>query len=305
MKRWFYNPVLASSLKTRMRGWRTAAAVTAYLGVMLFIAYVFFKISFANEVMHYLSVSANRSVGLRVYMLLAVLQFALILLVTPAQTAGVISSEREMQTLDLLLCTKMSPFSIIIGKLLSSLAFILLLVISSIPLFSLVFLFGGIAPEDVAMLFLFYIITAFAVGSIGIFYSALFKRTVVSTVVSYVTIFFLGIVSIILGVYMMSLHYSQLPRPSDYYVPFVFYINPTIGLSDLLYRQAGVTAPNPYYGILALLFGVGWSSGSPQGWFQRLPLWVANSIVMSGIAVLLLCASAWIIKPYKRFRRRS
>jgi len=301
MKRWLYNPVLASSLKTRMRGWRAAAAVTAYLGVMLFIAYIFFQINLQS----YMSISSGRSVGLRVYLMLAILQFALILLITPAQTAGVISSEREMQTLDLLLCTKMSPFSIIIGKLLSSLAFILLLIISSIPLFSLVFLFGGIAPEDIAMLFLFYIITAFAVGSIGIFYSVLFKRTVVSTVVSYITIFFLGIVSVILGVYLMSIHYSQIPRPSDYYVPLIFYINPAIGLSDLLFRQAGVTAPNAYYGILAWLFGVGLGSGSPQGWFQSLPLWIANSVVMSGIAVLLLCASTWLIRPYKRLGRKS
>lgn len=305
MKRWLYNPVLASSLKTRMRGWRTAAAVTAYLGVMLFIAYIFFKISFENEIMHSLSVSANHSVGLRVYMLLAVLQFVLVLLVTPAQTAGVISSEREMQTLDLLLCTKMSPLSIIIGKLLSSLAFILLLVISSIPLFSLVFLFGGIAPEDVAMLFLFYIITAFAVGSIGVFYSALFKRTVVSTVVSYVTIFFLGIVSVVLGVYMMAVHYSQVPRPNDYYVPFILYINPAVGLSDLLSRQAGVTATGVSVGIWGLIFGVSSGLGVQQGWFQKLPLWVGNCAVMSGIAALLICASAWIIRPYKRLRRKS
>jgi len=305
MKRWLYNPVLASSLKTRMRGWRTAAAVTAYLGVMLFIAYIFFKISVENGVMYYLSFSSSGLAGLRVYLMLAVLQFALILLVTPAQTAGVISSEREMQTLDLLLCTKMSPLSIIIGKLLSSLAFILLLIISSIPLFSLVFLFGGIAPEDVAMLFLFYIITAFAVGSIGIFYSALFKRTVVSTVVTYITIFFLGIVSVVLGAYMMSVHYSQVPSPTDHYIPFILYINPAVGLGDLLARQAGNPTTNVCYGILGLFFGVSRSLGSPQGWFQKLPLWIGNSAVMSGIAVLLLCASAWVIRPYKRLRRKS
>lgn len=300
MKRWLYNPVLASSLKTRMRGWRAAAAVTAYLGVMLFIASIFFKLFFENEVMRYMSVSANRSVGLGIYMMLAILQFILILLVTPAQTAGVISSEREMQTLDLLLCTKLSPISIIIGKLLSSLAFILLLVVSSIPLFSLVFLFGGIAPEDVAMLFLFYFITAFAIGSIGVFYSTLFKKTVVSTVLSYVTIFFLGIVSVILGAYMMAEHYSQVPTPNDHYVPFILYINPAVGLGDLLARQSGTMTS-----LGGLIFGASGGSGVQQGWFRKLPLWMANSAVMSGIAILLLCASAWIIRPYKRFRRKS
>ena len=254
MKKWYYNPVLASSLKTRMRGWRTAASVTAYLGVMLFIAYIFFRIYIQSQGTYGLSFNANQSVGLQVYLTLAILQFALILLITPAQTAGVISSEREMQTLDLLLCTKMSSVTIILGKLLSSLGFILLLIVASIPLFSLVFLFGGIAVEDIAMLFLFYIITAFAVGSIGVFYSTLFKRTVVSTVVTYVTIFFLGIVSVALGVYMMSMHYSQTPQPVDYYIPFILYINPAVGLADLLSRQAvGQYAGN--YGIIGLVIG--------------------------------------------------
>lgn len=305
MKRWIYNPVLASSLKTRMRGWRTPAAVTAYLGVMLFIAYIFFKVSIENEVTYYLSISSSRSAGLRVYQMLAVLQFALILLVTPAQTAGVISSEREMQTLDLLLCTKMSPLSIIIGKLLSALAFILLLIVSSMPIFSLVFLFGGIAPGDIATLFVFYIITAFAVGSIGVFYSALFKRTVVSTVVTYITVFFLGIISMILGAYMASVYYSQVPRPTDYYFPFVLYINPAVGLGDLLTRQAGVLAPNVHYGILGLFVGVGAGAGRPQGWFYSLPIWMGNSIVMSVIAAALILASAWVIRPYKGLWRKN
>ncbi|NLO82283.1 MAG: ABC transporter permease [Clostridiales bacterium] len=301
MKKWYYNPVLASSLKTRMRGWRTAASVTAYLGVMLFIAYIFFKIYIEAQAINGISVNANQSVGLQVYLTLAIIQFALILLITPAQTAGVVSSEREMQTLDLLLCTKMSSAAIIMGKLLSSLGFILLLIIASIPLFSLVLLFGGIALEDIAILFLFYIVTAFGVGSIGVFYSTLFKRTVVSTVVTYVTIFFLGIVSVVLGTYMMAMHYSQPSQPADYYIPFILYINPGVGLADLLSTQAGGQYVLPY-GIIGLL--IGQVGNIPQGWFQQLPFWVKNIGVISIIATLLLVISTWSIRPNKRMGAR-
>ena len=53
------------------------------------------------------------------YVVLCAMQMGLMLLSAPAMTAGTISGERERQTLDLLLMTKMSSLSIVIGKLLS------------------------------------------------------------------------------------------------------------------------------------------------------------------------------------------
>ena len=74
-------------------------------------------------------------------MVLSVLQLALIVFITPGLTAGVISSERERQTLNMLLTTTQSSTSIIIGKLVSSVAYLLLLMIASLPLYSIVFLY--------------------------------------------------------------------------------------------------------------------------------------------------------------------
>jgi len=281
-----------------MRGFRAALAVTLYVGIMLLIAFLYFQSSVENR-LRYSAYSANQSLGIEIYALLAILQFALILLITPAQTAGAISGEREKQTFDLLLCTKMTPAAIILGKLFSSLSFILLLIIGSIPLFSLVFLFGGVGPLDVLMLFVFYLVTAFGVGSIGIFCSSLFKRTVVSIVVAYVTVFALGILTVSLGVYMLSLHYSrQMTSYVGTYIPFVLYINPAVGLADLLSRQVGTSIG----GILGF-FRPGGIFGGTGGTAPN--IWIINSLVILVIAIALLLWSAWIIKPIKRTKGKS
>ena len=57
------------------------------------------------------------------FAVLTILQMALVLFITPSLTAGAISSEREKQTLNILLTTTQSSTQIIIGKLFSSVAF--------------------------------------------------------------------------------------------------------------------------------------------------------------------------------------
>ncbi len=312
MKKWLYNPVLESELKIKMRGWRTAAAVSTYLGIMLLISYLYFNMTFNNVYRYRNTFDANYSIGLQIYTMLAILQFALIILITPAQTAGSISGEREKQTLDLLLCTKMSSIGIIMGKLISSMSFIFLLIIASIPIFSLALLFGGIAPSDIIMLFAFYMITAFAIGSIGIFCSVMFKRTVTSTVVSYLTIFILGILTVIIGVNMLSSYYSKFVNSATavdpkFYTPFVFYLNPAIGLADILARQSGNSTIDAAT-LISGVFGFGYyGSSNPSGvvagnrWaWNQWSLWLRNAVVMLSIAVALLAASAWKIKPVHR-----
>lgn len=286
------NPVITSEMKIKMRGWRTALGIAAYLGVLLLIGFLYYLAFIESSYAWNTSVNARQEAGMQIYTVLAVLQFSLILLITPAQTAGTISGEREKQTLDLLLSTKMSPFGIVFGKLISSMSYILLLIVTSIPLFSLVFLFGGVTPGDMAQLFLFYIITAFAVGSIGIFYSTLFKRTVASTVITYLTMFLAGLVSVILGAYMLSVQYSgAAPQPANPSVPFVLYVNPAVGLADIL-----ITEP----GGFRSMFGI-FVTGTAGG----IDFWIMNAIVMLVIASILLLVSMHKINPVRRPGRRK
>ena len=110
------------------------------------------------------------------------------LILAPASTAGAISLEREKQTLDLLATTPISSLAIVLGKLLSALSWILLLLLASIPVVALVFTFGGVSPDDVVRAYVVLLATAFAFGAIGLFVSALVTRTQAATVINLVAV---------------------------------------------------------------------------------------------------------------------
>jgi len=161
------NPVIEKELKTKMRGWKSPALITAYLGFLgLFIFFYFLT---NNQLSRYGMEYFNPRVALNSYNTLAAVQLILILMITPAMTAGAISGERERQTLDLLLCTNLSTFSVVTGKIFVSIAHILLLITASLPIMGTVFLFGGVGIGDLLLLFAFYLTTALMLGSIGIF----------------------------------------------------------------------------------------------------------------------------------------
>lgn len=81
------------------------------------------------------------------FMLLSMMQLGMIGFVVPGLTAGVISGERERQTLNILLTTNVSATRLILGKWLASLSFMTFLVFATIPLYAIVFLYGGFAAS--------------------------------------------------------------------------------------------------------------------------------------------------------------
>ncbi|MEP7379772.1 MAG: ABC transporter permease subunit, partial [Chloroflexota bacterium] len=124
---------------------------------------------------------------------LLILETLLVLVLAPAFTTGAISLEREKQTLDLLVTTPLSTLGMVIGKLFSALVYVFLLIIASIPLASLVFVFGAVGPDDLVRAYLFLFALAFGMGALGLFVSALVRRTQTATVFTFVLVLVLSI----------------------------------------------------------------------------------------------------------------
>ncbi len=201
MKMRFNNPVLFKELKLRFRSPKSFVGILFYL-----VAMCLFVFGFIFTTMSMTGVSYFRpSQSMTLFALLAFIQLGLVLFITPGLTAGAISSEREKQTLPILLTTSQSSFQIILGKLLSSVAFLLLLIVAGLPIYSLVFLFGGISPMDFLRIFLFLFVTLLAMGSVGIMFSTLIRRTIVSMIATYGTMLFLSVVTGFLLIIVMQL----------------------------------------------------------------------------------------------------
>ena len=128
---------------------------------------------------------ASSLVGQEVFGALVVVETLLVVFLAPAFTSGAISLEREKQTLDMLAATPISSFAIVVGKLVSALAYVFLLIAASIPLTAIVFVFGGVGPDDVLRAYAVLVVSAIGLGSLGLFISALMQRTQGATVVTF------------------------------------------------------------------------------------------------------------------------
>jgi ABC-type transport system involved in multi-copper enzyme maturation permease subunit len=278
------------------------------------------------------------SMGITIFTFLVLFQVALLAFITPALTAGSISGERERQTIDLLFVTPLAPFSIIWGKLLASMSFVVLLIVLSVPIFSLVFLFGGIELDQVLAAFALTGVTAMTLGFLGVAFSTFFKRTLAATVASYGAAFVLLVGSPALGLLFPTeygVNSLTLPAP-----PAVTMISPVVPLLVVAYNNplpgygvrptgtlnqqannglttGGYCAPTPQGGVVCssnagpfLTAGAAKSSGTtlPSGFLAGWQYWQASIVMQLMICAAALAISAFLLPPIRRrfgIRRRQ
>ncbi len=113
-------------------------------------------------------------------------QFALLVMAAPAFSAGAISYERRLGTIDLLKLAAIRTPTLTLGKFLGAAALPFLLVLSEIPFLFIWTLFGGISAEKIfAALGLSAAITIFLIA-VGLFTSAITRTAGIAMVLSYV-----------------------------------------------------------------------------------------------------------------------
>jgi ABC-type transport system involved in multi-copper enzyme maturation permease subunit len=105
--------------------------------------------------------------GATLFQLLAPLQLALVLFFSALLAASAVAQEKDRRTLVLLLMTRLSNSELVLGKLLSSLLQVLVLLAAAWPLFMLIGLFGGVSLSQIGSVFAVTLATALAAGSIG------------------------------------------------------------------------------------------------------------------------------------------
>lgn len=177
------NPVALKELRGRMRGSRAFVVLTVYVALMSIFTVVLYLIYTASA-----SVTLSTSggvIGKTIFAGLVGIELFLVCFVAPAFTAGAISGERERRTFNLLRTTLLPARRIVTGKLLSALAYIVLLLLVAVPLQSLAFLMGGVTIEEVLLSVELLLVTAIAYGAAGIFFSAVTKRTLAASILTY------------------------------------------------------------------------------------------------------------------------
>jgi ABC-type transport system involved in multi-copper enzyme maturation permease subunit len=307
-------------LRGRMRGKRAFVILTIHLLLVAGFAWMVESLAERTFSMGFgSSFSASSEIGRQLFIAIVLLLTLITLILAPASTAGAISLEREKQTLDLLTTTPISSLAIVLGKLLSALSWILLLLLASIPVVALVFTFGGVAPDDVLRAYAILLGTAFAYGAIGLFVSALVRRTQAATVINLVAVIFLtaGTAFVFLFWTAMAGNQGFLPdqpqardrgplesltrRPPE----ALMWFNPFVAQVDVLCgTETGFGASCQI--VAAVTDQQALFNGNVGGEFGvvRDTYWPRSVAAMLAASVLLIVLSVQLVSPTRRWRIR-
>ncbi|MED1789383.1 MULTISPECIES: ABC transporter permease [Brevibacillus] len=274
MGHFFGNPLISKELRERFRSKRSIWILFSYLMV------------FGAVLLGYLTIMEKTNTfflgeGDDLFLAMSALHYALICFIAPALAAGTISGERERQTLNILLTTQLSPRRIILSKLVTSLSFMFLLIMASLPLYSFVFLYGGVSPSQIFSIILFFAINILFFGSLGIFCSTWVKRTGVSTIIAYGIAFFFVVGTGFLLYFLVAILYYWYPDSNGienfFLIKWLTYINPCIVGSRILgmtHFSSVSSSEDFYWGYFASFYLV--------------------------LSIGLLCWSAYLLKPVRR-----
>jgi ABC-type transport system involved in multi-copper enzyme maturation permease subunit len=105
-----------------------------------------------------------------------VFQFALVLLLTPIYTAGAIAEEKDRKTLEFILATDLASREIVLSKLFSRLANLSLIVMTGLPIVSLMQFLGGVDPDLLLASFAALALTITSVAALSILFSVYSRK---------------------------------------------------------------------------------------------------------------------------------
>ncbi|MGZ6364338.1 MAG: ABC transporter permease subunit [Ktedonobacteraceae bacterium] len=270
-----FAALLTKELRLRLRRERFVWLILIYLLVMGLLGFGFLLRAnvFSGGYQGYLL----SQIGAQLYALLSFIQLFLIIFIAPAFTATAINGEKERQTFDLLLCSKLSAFSLLAGKLIAGLVNVLFLIASSIPLFSLVFFFGGVSPLQVLITLAIFIVTAIVVGILSLCCSTLIHRPTASTAVAYTFCAFWLFAYPVISILTLG---SSIPSNSRWYI-WIQWLNAWNPISALNCAvSSGQIATSNFY-----VFRV------------HISPWVAFTLVSLVIAIILFLLSMAFVKP--------
>jgi ABC-type transport system involved in multi-copper enzyme maturation permease subunit len=214
------NPVILKELRGRMRGRQAFIPLTFYLGLIALVIVLIYNALFGAATATW-NPSDRQIAGKVIFGTVVLLELLLLSFFAPGLTAGAITAERERQTFDLLRTTLLSASSLVLGKLASAFSYLLLLILTALPIQSLAFLLGGVGMAEMVVSSLMLIVTAIFFCTLGIFFSSFMKRTLPATMSAYAVslLSFLMLVMIFfLIAYFESTSYSNPNNPIREYI---------------------------------------------------------------------------------------
>ena len=245
---WVKNPVLRKELTSRMSIRRMTKAnrlaLTLFMAVVLPIVYLIIaRVLFINS-----SVSDGRNI----FGVIAVgFQMAFAVFLAPTVTSGVITLEREKQTWNALLLSRLTSWEIVWGKLLGSVVPALAMQLIFIPILIMAALKGGVSLGSFIGAEVFVVFCTFFYGIIGMFFSWLCRRTQLAAASAMATVMISVVASPVLLALWQSLTSSYQAKPETF-IPL--WTNPFYVMLQITGIEANGTPLEPWQNVGIPLF---------------------------------------------------
>ena len=242
------NPICLRVVRNGSRRQRQLLARGGFLGVLILLTLgmLLFNITSGS-----ISLRTLASSGATIFNWVSVLQILLVCLLTPIFMAGAIAHESNPRTWDILLTTPLSSLQIVLGNLLGRWFFILILLISTLPLFMVLRYFGGVPGESIFGAFAIAAGTALVVAAIAVTLSVSRlggKRAVFA--------FYFGIILVLFLTYALD-RTLRTPVPGDLgatWTTVMTPLNPFLALEVLLFSKTYLPHDTPDVGWLNRLW---------------------------------------------------
>jgi ABC-type transport system involved in multi-copper enzyme maturation permease subunit len=179
------SPILTRELRGTFRRWLFFAVFTTTLSIATLVVIIVVLAMYSRGLKSF----STDEIGRAIYTSLGTTQGILLFLLLPGFCSTFISGERSAQSYDLLITTRLKPREIIWGKMLASGAYICTFLFATLPLAAIGFLYGGVPPLDILMLYVYLAAGGMLVTIISMSVSGLFKSVVWSVIVGYLVVF--------------------------------------------------------------------------------------------------------------------
>ena len=296
------NPVYKREMAVRARSPRIPVLIMLFNGILAAAALLNM---YSSIVQVRISNTIRYESFLQLYAFVATLEFLLLMFIMPALTSASISGERERHTLELMFTTRLRAADIVAGKLMSALSQLLVMAFSSFPVLLLTFVYGSMNLKDLALLMFCFVTVALFCGSLGIFASALMRRSTFSNVVTYGTL-----LAAVAGTYLFNqflLNVSQMevnsmvlqagevrPAPSSGWAAYLLLLNPAATFAELLESQVSGGGGQ---------FTVRYFLGAASGNFITEHWVFVSAAIQLALSAVLLRGAAWFLEPVRRKRK--
>ncbi len=287
---WQPSPILIKEMRSTMRSQRTFTAMTLFLLLLVGLQLLIYYTVTQN------SINSSSNVGQMLFGFSSAIELLLLATITPPLTANAISNEHQQKTFDMLIATPLTAAQILQGKLLASMNYLFLLIFASLPISSVVFLFGGVTPSALLWWLALTITVLFMLGTLGLFISTMLHNGGAATALTYI-ICMLMFVVLPIGIAMVTTILDNGNQFSSCVAMSIWLVHPAGSLASIIVNEADynalaiLPATLPLYGALAGLFFLAAEARLAQLTHTR---W-SRVLLVIGLLLVIIAAVVYLV----------